>query len=157
MGSNFLGSGDIFLGFIFLGLGLVNLFKRHPIFPQFWDNNSLFIPEYVCQPLNSIFGCQPSGHNEAITREYSQVLGLQASLQISLLFLTPWKCRGLTVPSSMQSLNINDLTQKSQGDNLNDGRSNGFGFEVIIIIIIVPFTIVIFLIFQNAFICFIFL
>ena len=40
-----LGSGDVFLWFSFHHLDLINLFKRHLVFPQFLDNNSLFFLE----------------------------------------------------------------------------------------------------------------
>lgn len=78
MVSDFLGPGNISLGFSVHGLSLVNLLKRHPIFPKLGDNNFLFILEYLSQPLKSIFG----SHGEAIVRKYSQVLGSQVMLQI---------------------------------------------------------------------------
>lgn len=40
-----LDSGDIFLWFSFHHFGSVNLFKRHLVFPQSLDNNSLFFLE----------------------------------------------------------------------------------------------------------------
>lgn len=73
MVSDFLGPGNIFLGFSVHGLSLVNCLKRHPIFPQFGGNNFLFILEYLSQPLKGIF----ESHSEAIVRKYSQVLGLR--------------------------------------------------------------------------------
>lgn len=52
----FLGSGDIVFRFSFDCFSLVNLFKKRLPFPQFWDSNSLFILEYLCQPLKNILG-----------------------------------------------------------------------------------------------------
>ena len=77
MVSDFLGSGHILGGFRFNCLSLVNLFKKEPVFPQFWDNNYLFIVEYLRPPLKNILGYRPSDHGEAVTttRECSQVLG----------------------------------------------------------------------------------
>lgn len=83
---NFLGSGNIFLGFSFHGLSLIRLLRSHPIYPQFWDKNFFFILEYLSPPPKSIFGCQHAGHGEAIVRKYSPILRPQVILQICLSF-----------------------------------------------------------------------
>lgn len=53
MVSDLLDSGDIFLGFSFDCLGLVNLFKRHLTFPQFLGSNSPFILESYVNHLRA--------------------------------------------------------------------------------------------------------